>query len=116
VSTKPGEVQLPDKGNIYYSGHWGWQWYAEQNGMKQLEALNPRIKPGDYLVYPEKIHQKTLVNIPPRLHLKVVREYNEPISTLTFYKTDDERFYSSDMNKLAWVANWRPFTPIRYIG
>jgi hypothetical protein len=104
--------ELPSKANIYFTGHWGWQWYAKQNGMQQLEALNPQIQLGDYLVYPEGIHQQTLDNIPSNLHLNVVKEYNESPSTLTFFKTDHARFYSSSFKKLPWVINWHPFDKI----
>jgi 4-amino-4-deoxy-L-arabinose transferase-like glycosyltransferase len=104
--------ELPSKANIYFTGHWGWQWYAKQNGMQQLETLNPQIQPGDYLVYPNGIHQQRLDKIPSNLHLKVLKEYTESPSTLTFFKTDRARFYSSSFKNLPWVINWYPFDKI----
>lgn len=104
--------ELPSKANIYFTGHWGWQWYAKQNGMRQLEALYPQIQSGDYLVYPKGIHQQRLDKIPSNLHLKVLKEYTESPSILTFFKTDRARFYSSGFKKLPWVINWYPFDKI----
>ena len=104
--------ELPNEANVYFTGHWGWQWYAKKNGMHQLEALNPQIQPGDYLIYPQDIHQQSLNKIPSELQLKVVREYTQPPSTLTFFKTDRARFYSSSFSKLPWIVNWHPFAPI----
>lgn len=49
---------LPSDNPIWFVGHWGWQWYAQQSGMKHLaldlasgpESRGPKI--GDYLVVP----------------------------------------------------------------
>jgi hypothetical protein len=105
--------ELPSEANVYFTGHWGWQWYAEQNGMKQLEALSPQIQPGDYLVYPEGIHQQTLEKIPPALRLKIVKKYTEPYSVFTFFSTrDGARFYSSSFLKSPWIVTYNPIDPI----
>jgi hypothetical protein len=104
--------ELPGKANIYFTGHWGWQWYAKQNGMRQLEALNPQIQAGDYLAYPEGIHQQRLDKIPANLQLKVVKEYTQSPSILTFFKTDHARFYASSFEHLPWVIDRHPFDKI----
>ncbi|NES99978.1 MAG: glycosyltransferase family 39 protein [Sphaerospermopsis sp. SIO1G1] len=104
--------QLPKKSTIYFTGHWGWQWYAKKNGMQQLESLNPQIKPGDYLVYPQGIHQQRLDKIPSQYKLKFVREYKNEPSRFTFFKTDTGRFYASSFNKLPWLVNRRSFDSI----
>lgn len=104
--------ELPSKTNIYFSGHWGWQWYAKQNGMQQLEALNPQIQPGDYLVYPTGIAQQRLDRIPSNLYLKAIKKYIEPPSILTFFKTDRARFYVSSFEDVPWVINRHPFDEI----
>jgi hypothetical protein len=104
--------ELPSKADIYFTGHYGWQWYAKQNGMQQLEALNPQIRAGAYLVYPEGIFQQRLDIISSNLRLEVVKEYAESPSTLTFFKTDRGRFYRSSVKKLPWLINWHPFDKI----
>lgn len=104
--------ELPSKANIYFTGHWGWQWYAKKNGMQQLDSLNPQIQEGDYLAYPSRIHQQSLDKILSNYSLKVVKEYIEPPSALTFFKTDRGRFYASSFFRLPWIINWHPFDKI----
>lgn len=98
------------KSNIYFAGHWGWQWYAKKAGMIQLESFNPQVKPGDYLVYPRGIDQQRLdlIAFPLRPHSK----YIDKPSIFTFFKTDQGRFYSSNWNVLPWTVNKRPFDQI----
>ena len=102
--------ELPNKANVYFTGHYGWQWYAKQNGMKQLEALNPQIQAGDYLVHADYTIRQRLDKIPPNLHLEVVKEYTDPPNALTFFKT--ARLYRNSFKKLPWTINWHPFDKI----
>ena len=37
---------------IWFVGHWGWQWYAQQSGMKHLASNSHRPNVGDYLIVP----------------------------------------------------------------
>jgi len=105
--------ELPATANIYFTGHWGWQWYAKQNSMKQLEALNPQLEIGDYLVYPEAIHQQTLKKIPPDRQLTVQKNYNEPFSLLTWFSTRDyARFYQSSTQRAPWRTSLHSIPPI----
>jgi len=105
--------ELPATANIYFTGHWGWQWYAKQNSMKQLEALNPQLEIGDYLVYPEAIHQQTLEKIPPDRQLTVQKNYTEPFSLLTLFSTrDGARFYRSSTQQAPWRTSLHPIPPI----
>lgn len=41
---------------VWFVGHWGWQVYAEQAGMRQLHADGPPPQPGDLLVWPRRVH------------------------------------------------------------
>lgn len=43
---------LPSGTPTWFVGHWGWQWYAQQSGMKHLAANSPRPNIGDHLVVP----------------------------------------------------------------
>ncbi|MDI6808053.1 MAG: glycosyltransferase family 39 protein [Candidatus Eisenbacteria bacterium] len=105
--------ELPGGANIYFSGHWGWQWYAGQNGMKQLEALNPQLEQGDYLAYPEGIHQQSLTKISQNLQLKVVKKYTEPASPFTVFSTrDGGGFYISTFSNPPWALSRKPIAPI----
>lgn len=39
-------------GPIWFQGHWGFQYYAEANGMRPYDSRNPKTRPGDLLVVP----------------------------------------------------------------
>lgn len=41
---------------IWYVGHWGWKFYAEQAGFTQLHRDGPDPNPGDLLIWPAKVH------------------------------------------------------------
>jgi Dolichyl-phosphate-mannose-protein mannosyltransferase len=100
---------LPANANIYFTGHWGWQWYAEQNGMQQLDSLHPQIHEGDYLVFPKEIHQQRLDRISSCLELKPIRSYSSTPSFLTLFRTDRGRFYSNNQILSPWGISRLPF-------
>ena len=58
---------LPKQANVWFTGHWGWQWYAAQAGMQQLSATNDRPKIGDFIVSPVNVVPS---QIPERLELE----------------------------------------------
>jgi hypothetical protein len=53
--------QVPgrERGRIWYTGHWGFQYYAEQAGMKPVVPGRSRLCRGDWLVLPgDRINQQ----------------------------------------------------------
>ncbi len=42
----------PATADLWFQGHWGFQYYMEQAHAKPLDGQYPRIQPGDLLVYP----------------------------------------------------------------
>ena len=40
-------------GTLWYEGHWGFQYYMEQLGAQPVDALDFRIRPGDFVAVPE---------------------------------------------------------------
>ncbi len=58
---------LPPGRNVWFTGHWGWQWYAKKAGMRQYDRRRPGFVKGDYFVVPSlpgsviaPRHRKTL--------------------------------------------------------
>jgi 4-amino-4-deoxy-L-arabinose transferase-like glycosyltransferase len=47
---------------IWYTGHWGWQFYADQHGFQSLSAAGPEPRTGDIVIIPEHVDQQTLPN------------------------------------------------------
>lgn len=44
--------ELPKDRQSWFMGHWGWQWYAQQSGMRQWAPNSDQPVIGDYLVIP----------------------------------------------------------------
>ena len=47
--------------SVWFTGHWGWQFYAERNGMLPLNPSVSRLKIGDWIVKPDQnVHQQEI--------------------------------------------------------
>jgi hypothetical protein len=61
---------LPAGAHIWFTGHWGWQWYAEQNGLRALDVERSELVPGDFLVVPRDVPGESIRNLPPLVPLR----------------------------------------------
>ena len=102
-------LSLPTNSTIWFTGHWGWQWYAKQSGMKQLNSLTPTAKPGDYLVYPTKIHQQ---KVNPKLIIKLVRKIDGPSMHYSFLSTANGGASFYEEIEPAWMLDHEPLGSI----
>jgi hypothetical protein len=50
----------PGRGTVWYIGHWGFQFYAERDGMRPVVPGESRLRPGDWLVAPEGISTQSI--------------------------------------------------------
>jgi hypothetical protein len=78
ASAQPG---LPASGTVWFTGHWGFQYYAESEGFETLIpeypiSPPPRLRPepsrlrrGDWLVMPDESIDQPLIRIDPSLRL-----------------------------------------------
>jgi hypothetical protein len=49
---------IPSPARTWTVGHWGWQWYATQRGLREYAPGQSRLAPGDLLVAPQSIHRQ----------------------------------------------------------
>ncbi len=49
---------IPSPSSTWTVGHWGWQWYAAQRGLREYAPGQSRLDPGDVLVAPQSIHRQ----------------------------------------------------------
>jgi hypothetical protein len=84
---------LPRERPIWTSGHWGWQWYAEQNGFREVDVHSSPLRPGDILVVAQDVdHQEPETP----LDLRLVRTDTEGSAILNLFCTARTvRFYIS---------------------
>jgi hypothetical protein len=63
-------IRAQGGGTVWYAGHWGFQYYAEQAGMKPVVPQETVFHQGDWLVLPEThIDQQKFVVDPDRTEL-----------------------------------------------
>jgi 4-amino-4-deoxy-L-arabinose transferase-like glycosyltransferase len=84
---------LPPSAHVWTTGHWGWQWYAERSGMTEIVPGQSKLRAGDFIVYPVRVHRQPLppnvsvveVNSVPVLPSNWVRAFASP--NAGFYAT-----------------------------
>jgi hypothetical protein len=84
---------------VWFTGHWGFQYYAEQAGMKAAEPERSPLRQGDWLIVPDShIYQQEIQIDPESMQLMRTLRFEDPIPlrTITCY-------YAGDM-------------PLRHIG
>jgi 4-amino-4-deoxy-L-arabinose transferase-like glycosyltransferase len=87
-------------GDIWASGHWGWQWYATQNGFREVDARSSRLQPGDYLVLADDIDHERLHSPPP---MRLVRTDTQGGPLLNLFCTGRHaRFYALYYKVAPW--------------
>ena len=52
---------------VWFLGHWGWSYYAEKAGFRQLHARAPYPEDGDYLIVPAYVDKGKVLERLPRL-------------------------------------------------
>jgi hypothetical protein len=104
------EINLPENGNVWTAGHWGWQWYSTKKGMIQYDMNQPNVKDGDYLIYPKGISvQKFNENI----KLIVVDKKWKEADMLTFFSGNSfASLYNSFIDKGPWSLSKEPIDTI----
>ncbi len=50
--------QRDPQARIWYVGHWGFQFHAEQLGMLPIVPDRSRLAPGDWVVVPDRVHKQ----------------------------------------------------------
>jgi hypothetical protein len=56
---------MSDKRNIWFQGHWGFQYYMEKFGGKPIDFSRPKIVEGDIVVIPS-VYQNTNIRPLPK--------------------------------------------------
>jgi len=83
---------------VTVAGHWGWQYYAAQHGMAELDTLHPP-PPGSILAVPREVDH----TLPPGLKLRLLRTDTANLSALDPLCTArPSRFYLSYTFRGPW--------------
>lgn len=98
---------IPSGGvEIWSAGHWGWQWYTSQNGVKQYESGSTAVKEGDLFIYPAKVAKQEFKEI---LVLDTIQKIYDMGNVFTFFSGNYKAsFYSSSVRVAPWCYSLRP--------
>jgi len=98
---------LPPCNNVWFTGHWGWQWYAKRAGMRQYDRRRPGFGRGDYFVVPSL--PGSAIAPQHRKPLKPVKTFVERGGPLTRLRTMTHTpgggyyGYSFESRHLPWI-------------
>lgn len=97
---------LPADANVWFTGLWGWKWYAERNGMRQVSvASEEQPAVGDFVVTPKGVSPTTAGSAT----LEVVRCTSvRRTSLLHSFAAERAGFYGSDRGRPPWALSRRP--------
>ncbi|GAB3957190.1 hypothetical protein GCM10028805_49160 [Spirosoma harenae] len=105
---KEAATRLAGQQRIWSAGHWGWQWYARQNGFKEVQADSMQFQTGDYLVKPQGVDSQ---RIPNGVHLQQVDYLTTPYSWSIFLSTS---FYNCFYGRgAAWAYSKWPIDTVK---
>lgn len=105
VQARQIRAELPRDATVYFVGHWGWQWYAAQAGMRQYDLENSVLRSGDYFVAPHVIE---LIPISARYapFLAAQKTIEVPSSPATWVRALG--FYGGGWQLLPWTLSADP--------
>lgn len=102
--------KVPAGRDLWYTGHWGWQYYAQRARIKQLTGSRPEARPGDYIVSPDL--NQPLYFLPEDIEITKVAEY--PIWTTPPWApaVSHASFYATTPPLLPWHVSSDPIEVI----
>jgi 4-amino-4-deoxy-L-arabinose transferase-like glycosyltransferase len=105
---------VPAAAKVWTLGHWGWQWYARENGMTQYIPGKSRVAVGDYIVYPMYAQRQAE---PAGITTIVVSEAAiAPENWPHMFAVPDAGFYqTSSFARLPWAVRRGPIEVFRVL-
>jgi hypothetical protein len=95
---KSEAITLPNSfsktGTLWAAGHWGWQWYAAENGIRQIDVQALLLQPKDIIIVAREVDRQTIRTSP--LMVQLIRTDTEPAFFADVFCTGrSARFYAS---------------------
>ncbi len=82
-------------GRIWFAGHWGWEFYAKQAGMRPIVSGRSQVRPGDIIVIPRQIACQRFEQPPQARHLETFSLQLSPLLPVTL-----KRYYGGALQLL----------------
>ena len=89
-------------GQMWFQGHWGFQWYMQQLGFKPLNSAGTQIRYADVIAWP--MNNSNKIPIPPHA-LRLIQQSETPLMPLvsTMDATAGSGFYSDAWGPLPFA-------------
>ncbi len=95
---------------IWYVGHWGWKYYADRAGFRQLHRDGPYPGDGDIVLWPAKVHIGDVFSKPSevrdRLQLLETMAYEGNVPFRTMSMDARAGFYAVIRQRIPYRFNW----------
>ena len=102
-------ASLGPPGHVWYLGHWGWQYYADQAGLQQLSISRTSLPSGDLVVIPrEPDVQPPSPLLAARLKQSAVFEIPGSLPVRTMNQEAKAGFYASPWPFLPYTFSRAP--------
>ena len=110
AATEVSVLKDPSR-TVWFEGHWGWQYYAQLEGLKAIDLRRDELRPGDLVIVPENN------TATPRLPFAAIRQREiTEYPTLRWLSTTSWRagagFYAAKVGPLPFAMGNVP--PERY--
>jgi hypothetical protein len=96
-----------DKNRVYFTGHWGFQYYMDALGYPALDRSNSRLTVGDYLIFPENNTNVPHLLVADAVKVEELRVSLHPLAT-TMRAEGRAGFYSSQGGQIPFAIGWFP--------
>lgn len=109
----PAQIRatLPPASTVWFTGHWGWQWYAGEAGLRQLSAHCDQPGIGDFIVSPTSVSRSP---VPPGLDLQLASSFSiARAHWVQRWVSRDAGFYASTRWRLPWSYTEAPIDVIQ---
>src|SRR4030095_12050105 len=106
----------PGGSRVWFTGHWGWQYYLEKMGAFPLPvSQNEALQAGDVVLTAENVaKQKVHPLLTPRLHLFERFSLSSRVPFLTMNSGANAGFYSNAWGSLPYTFSDKPLENFRF--
>lgn len=112
LMAKVNEIRQDESDStVWYTGHWGWQWYARKAGMRQYDYRDSPLREGDYLVLTEMVPRQE-IDADEWRRLDRIRTIVVPSGPATLLRTANRvpygGYYAIGLKALPWTLSREP--------
>jgi hypothetical protein len=98
--------ELGPASRIWYTGHWGWQWYAREQRMLQYQTGVSVLQTGDFLIQPALVVHQT-IDARDLARLTLLKSTTVPAGPGTMFRTMSSTPWGGFYGGAGRAPSWR---------